>query len=315
VFLAGMTLITILLTATLFNQTVQENSDDIEAFFGRFLSPFRAIGHALNGIFNTASGNGTGFASVVAPFSILSLTALVYGFAEPGFGFNDKSLVLVASLIFGVGAVTYTYSGSQALICRRGHGVPSGVKLFPIGLAVAVLCVLVSRVENFQPGIIYGFIASFAVFGAVTLDRRQMGQLVFIPGIILLGVCILAWFLVDPFRELAQDHKDSWLAAVPEGIAAAIFVGGLEGIFFNMIPLEFMDGKKLWDWNKAAWVGMAGVTAFLFWHVLLNTEDSYFSALQETTPLTAILLIGICMALTLAVWTFFKLRHARGDFA
>ena len=82
-----------------------------------------------------------------------------------------------------------------------------------------------------------------------------------------------------------------------------------------MIPLEFMDGKKLWDWNKAAWVGMAGVTAFLFWHVLLNTEQSYFSALQKTTPLTAVLLIGICMALTFAVWTFFKLRHARGDFA
>jgi len=269
----------------------------------------------LNGIFNTATGNGTGFASVVAPFSILGLTALVYGFAEPGFGFNDKSLVLVASLVFGVGAVTYTYSGSQALLCNRNHGIPSGVKLFPVGLAVAVLCVLVSRVENFQPGIIYGFIASFAVFGAATLDRRQLGQLVFIPGVILLAVCILAWFLVGPFRELAQDHSDSWLAAVPEGVAAAIFVGGLEGIFFNMIPLEFMDGKKLWDWNKAAWVGMASVTAFLFWHVLLNTEDSYFSALQRTTPLTAILLIGICMALTLAVWTFFKLRHARGDFA
>jgi hypothetical protein len=263
----------------------------------------------LNGIFNTATGNG-GFSAMVAPVGILSLTALVYGFAEPGFGFNEKSLVLVASLIFGVGTVTYTYSGSQALLCNRAHGVPSGVKLFPVGLAIAVLFVLVSRLEDFQPGIIYGFIASFAVFGAVALNRQQMGQLVLIPGIALLGICILAWFLVDPFRELAQDHQDSWLAAVPEGIAAAIFVGGLEGIFFNMIPLEFMDGKKLWDWNKAAWVALAGVAAFLFWHVLLNTESSYFSALQKTTPLTAVLLIGICMALTLAVWAFFKLRHA-----
>jgi len=57
---------------------------------------------------------------------------------------------------------------------------------------------------------------------------------------------------------------------------------------------------------------MAGVTAFLFWHVLLNTEKSYFSALQETTPLTAVALLGICAGLTLSVWAFFKLRHARG---
>jgi hypothetical protein len=126
---------------------------------------------------------------------------------------------------------------------------------------------------------------------------------------------VLAWILVDPFRELAQDHPGSWPAAVPEGVAAAIFVGGLEGMFFNMVPLEFMDGKKLWDWNKAAWVAMTGVTAFLFWHVLLNTEDSYFSALQKTTPLTAILLIGICAALTASVWVFFKLRHARAGVA
>ncbi|HSP54529.1 MAG TPA: choice-of-anchor L domain-containing protein [Dehalococcoidia bacterium] len=315
VILAGVTMITILLTATLFNQTVQENSDTIEGFLGRAVSPFRAIGHALSGIFNTATGNGGGFAGVFAPISILGLTALVYGFAEPGFGFNNKSLVLVASLIFGVGAVTYTYSGSQALLCSRGHGVASGVKLFPVGLMVAVAAVIVSRVEDFQPGIIYGFIASFAVFGAVTLDRRQMGQLVFIPGTILLAVCVLAWFLVDPFREFAQDHRGSWLAAVPEGITAAIFVGGLEGLFFNMIPLEFMDGKKLWEWNKAAWVAMAGVSAFLFWHVLLNTESSYFSALQKTTPLTAVLLIGICLTVTVSVWAFFKLRHVRGDFA
>jgi hypothetical protein len=32
--LAGVTLITILITATVFNQTVQENSDAIEGFFG-----------------------------------------------------------------------------------------------------------------------------------------------------------------------------------------------------------------------------------------------------------------------------------------
>ena len=207
VALASLTMITILLSATMFNQTAQENSDDIEAFFDASV-PFRAIGHTLNGIFNTASGNGTGFASVVAPFSILSLTALVYGFAEPGFGFNDKSLVLVASLIFGVGAVTYTYSGSQALLCRRGHGVPSGVKLFPDrprGRRAGRACLARGELPARDHLRVHRLLRRL---GAVTLDRRQMGQLVFIPGIILLGVCILAWFLVDPFRELAQDHKD-----------------------------------------------------------------------------------------------------------
>lgn len=307
--LAAATMVTILLTATMFNQTVQENSDSIERFLGRFLAPLRGAARRLGRVFDALSGSGGGLAAVAGPVAVLALTALVYGFAEPGFGLNDKSFVLVASLVFGVGAVTYTYSGGQALVSSRGHGIPGGVRLFPAGLAIAVVSVLISRVEDFQPGIIYGFIASFAVFGAAALNRRQLGHVVFFPGLGLLVLSVIAWLLVDPFRDLARDHEGSVLAAVPEAVAAAIFVGGLEGLFFNMVPVEFMDGKKLWDWNKAAWAVMTLLTAFLFWHVLLNTEKSYFSALQQAAPLTAVLLLAICAVMTSALWMFFKLRQ------
>ena len=309
--LAGVTLIMILITATLFNQTVQENSDKIGGFFKRLFSPVDGLLRLAGGAMGALSSNGGGIAALMGPLVILGLTGLVYGFAEPGFGLNEKSAVLFVGLVAGVGGVTYTYSGGQALLSRRGYGINAGVKLFPIGLAVAVACVIISRVEDFQPGIIYGFIASFTVVGAASLDRRQTGQIVLIPGLLLLAVCVAAWLLIGPARELSEDC-DGWLSAVPEGIAAALFVGGLEGLFFNMIPLQFMDGKKLWDWNKAAWVGMAGVTAFLFWHVLLNKEKAYFSALQQTTPLTALLIGGICLVLTLAVWLYFRMRTEAG---
>ena len=59
-----------------------------------------------------------------------------------------------------------------------------------------------------------------------------------------------------------------------------------------MIPLEFMDGSSSGTGTRPP-VGMAGVTAFLLARPPEH-EDSYFSALQETTPLTAVLLIGIC---------------------
>jgi hypothetical protein len=248
--------------------------------------------------------------AIAGPLVVLGLAGLIYGFAEPGFGFNNKSLVLFLSLVLGVGAVTYTYSGGQALLTRRGFGLPAGVKLFPIAIGVALLSVFLSRVENFQPGIIYGFIASYVVLSETGLNRRQLGHTVLFPGAALLALCVIAWLLVVPFRDLSQD-SDSWLAGVPEGAAAAVFVGGLEGLFFNMIPLRFMDGHKLWEWSRLAWLAMAGVTAFLFWHVLLNTESAYFSALQETTPATALLLLGICLALTVSVWLFFRLRAGR----
>jgi len=309
IVLAGMTLIVILLTATVFNQTVQENSEDIEAFLSRLFAPFRGLGRMIRGGWEVVSGRRVGAGAFAVPM-VLGLAGLIYGFAEPGFGFNSKSLVLFSSLVIGVGAVTYAYSGGQALLTRRGFGVPAGVKLFPVGLGVAIISVLLSRLENYQPGIIYGFIASYAVLAPVALDRRQSGQTILFPGLALLSLCVIAWLLVGPFRDLSQD-SNSWLAAVPEGAAAAVFVGGLEGLFFNMIPLRFMEGYKLWGWNKAAWLMMAGATGFLFWHVLLNQEKASYSALQQTTPATAVILLGICLAVTLGVWGFFRIRAGR----
>ncbi len=308
--LAGGTLIIILLTSTLFNQTVQENSEEIEGFLSRLFTPFRGVGRVLGQGWNLMNGERPGVAGFAGPLVVLGLAGLIYGFAEPGFGFNDKSLVVFLSLVLGVGAVTYTYSGGQALLTRHRFCLPAGVKLFPIGIGVAIVAVLLSRVEGFQPGIIYGFIASFAILAPVTLDRRQLGHTVLFPGLALLALCVLAWLLVIPFRELSENNS-GWLAAVPEGAAVGVFVAGLEGLFFNMIPLHFMDGHKLWNWNRLAWLAMAGVTAFLFWHVLLNKERSYFSSLQETTVATGVILVGVCVGLTLALWLFFRIRAGR----
>ena len=309
---AGITLVVILLTATLFNQTVQENSEEIEGFVSRLFTPLRGVGRALRGGWEVASGRRQGVGAFVAPVAVLGVAGLVYGFSEPGFGFNSHSLVIFLSLVLGIGAVTYVYGGSQAILTSLGFGVPAGVKLFPIGVGVAVISVLFSRLDGFQPGIIYGFIASYAVLAEVSLDRRQQGQTILFPGLVLLAVCVIAWALVVPFRDLAKDHS-SWMTAVPEAVAAAIFVGGLEGLFFNMVPLRFMDGHKLWGWNKGAWLAMAGVTAFLFWHVLLNKERAYFSSLQETTVATAVVLVGACLAITIVAWLFFRIRAARAE--
>ena len=310
VLLALGVMVIILLSATIFNQTVQENSDDLHNFFGRLLGPFRGIAERSHGAWAHLGEDGGPWAAVLGPLVMLGLAGVIYGFAEPGFGLNNKSLVLFLSIVLGFGIVTYTFNGGQVLMTRTVHRAPAGLRLIPIGIAVAIVSVILSRLENFQPGIIYGFIATFAVLG-VELDRRQSGQVVFVPALGLLAVCVAAWLLLSPARDLSNDHS-GWLAALPEGVAVAVFVAGLEGLFFNMIPLHFMDGHKLWNWNKAAWLAMAGVTSFLFWHVLLNREKSSFSALQETTAATALILVGVCLVLSLSFWLFFRLRAAGG---
>ena len=60
----------------------------------------------------------------------------------------------------------------------------------------------------------------------------------------MMAFAVVAWLLVGVFRDLTDD-SDSWLAAVPEGIAVGVFVGAISGMFVQMIPMRFMDGYKL----------------------------------------------------------------------
>lgn len=305
-----ITLIVILLTATLFNQTVQENEGDINAFFAPMLAPVKGTTGLGAGAWRWIRGERYWLEAIGAPLVLLGLAGLIYGFAEPGFGLNTKSLVVFLSLVLAFGGVTYTYNGAQVVFTQRRLNLPAGIKLFPVGIAVAVLFVLLTRLDGFQPGIIYGFIASYAVMAEATLDRRQEGHTVFFPALVLLTVIVAAWFLVTPARDLGQDHS-GWLAALPEGVLVGIFVGGLEGLFFNMIPLRFMDGYKVWNWSKGFWLLLAGASAFLFWHVLLNKERDSFGAIQETTAATALIVMAVCLTLSFGFWLFFHLRAIR----
>ena len=58
-------------------------------------------------------------------------------------------------------------------------------------------------------------------------------------------------------------------------------------------------------------LGVTGVTAFLFWHILLNAESQSFDTLSETTPVIALLLMGLCFGITLALYLFFRIKNPR----
>jgi hypothetical protein len=253
--------------------------------------------------------DGRGVAGLIAPVVLLALAAILYGLEEPGYGFNEQSVVIFLSFLAAFAVLTYVYDGGQLLV-TNSYGVPGAIRLFPAGIFVALFCIAVTRLFDFHPGIIYGFIAAHTLMGGATLTRDQEGRQILFPAIILLTVCAAAWLLVDPARELATGNDSIW-ASVPEGVAVGIFIGGLEGMFFQMVPIKWMDGHRLFTWSKLAWFAMAGATAFLFWHVLLNAERESFDTLSETTPAIALLLMGICFGLTLALYVFFRVKNGR----
>ena len=244
---------------------------------------------------------------LIGPIGILALAAAVYGIQEPGFGLNDQTLVLMAGFMGAFALQIYVYEGGQKLISER-YGWPSAIKVFPAGLAIAVVCVLATKIEGLSPGLVYGFVAAHAFTGPANLTIEQDGKRVFYPGLALLALGAGAWFLVGPLRDLAND-SESLLATIPEAIAVGLFVSAVQSMFFQMIPIRFMDGHKILRWSKPAWLFMAVLTAFLFWHALLNADRDSIDAVGSTNTIAALVLVLICFLITSATYLFFRVRQ------
>jgi hypothetical protein len=238
---------------------------------------------------------------------ILGLTAVVYGFLSPGFGFDRASLFLLLALVAGIGVLTSVSEGGAVWFSGHRLGVAAGLRVHGGALLAAVTCVLVSRALGFQPGIVYGFIASAVVLGSFALDRRQAGEFAFYPAAAVLGIGVAAWAALGWVRGGGLGGEAGDLA---ESGLAVLSVGGIEGVMFSMVPLAFMDGRAVIEWNRWAWAVLAGAATFLFWQLLVNPNLAYLDAFRESGVKLVLAVAAGFAGVTAATWLYFRMRPA-----
>ena len=100
-------------------------------------------------------------------------------------------------------------------------------------------------------------------------------------------------------RPLA-DADGSWWLVLLQAALVTVFVARIEGLFYAMIPITFMDGATVFEWNKLVWALLFGAATFLFWHLLLNQNDAYLDALRQTRVRIALGLVLLYGGLTVA---------------
>jgi len=300
-------------TSAIFNSTVESNREELERWIAGIRHRLEPITGPIGGFFALFGPVGKGRqASRVRVAAILLLTGLVYGFISPDFGLNGQSVLLFLSLALGLGAVTYINEGGAAIFASRRLHVPAGVRVHIAALVVAIVCVAASRLIEFRPGIVYGFVASTAFLVPAALDRRQEGKVALYPAIVLLAASLGAWLLLDVVRGM-EATGSGWALPFAEALLAVIFVGGLEGVFYNMIPLTFMDGKAVANWSRIAWAVMFGLVTFLFWQLLINPDAGYLDALRQTKVVVVLVLVIFYVVITLVTWSYFRWRVPHGE--
>ncbi len=203
-------------------------------------------------------------------FSLVLLAGSVMGaLLNPRFGPNASSAEgLVATLIaFSVGAVLAWF---VARLFRRYHGYATDTYLqaLPLGLAIAALCVAVSRLSNFEPGYLYGVVVGVSFAGP--LKERQGAHLTAISVGSTMVVAVLAWFLWLPVNALAHRHGTNVAVVVGDDVLGSIFVGGLVGSVISLIPIDFLPGKVIASWHRGVWAAIFFVATFLLIEVELR---------------------------------------------
>jgi len=112
---------------------------------------------------------------------------------------------------------------------------------------IAVASVLVSRLTDFAPGYLYGLLGG-AVFAGV-LERRSEGRAETVTLLAALLVALGAWVAFEPVAHAANAADPNLGILVADSLLACLFIGGIEGMLFSLIPLRFLPGHRVRQWG------------------------------------------------------------------
>jgi hypothetical protein len=217
----------------------------------------------------TTNDEEPGRTSRVGFFVVLVLGAILGGLLDPKFGFNRQSATdlgaTFVSFAFGAGLSWYITK-----VFRQHHKYPTHTYLraLPFGLAIAALCVLISRLTSFEPGYLYGVVVGIAF--AESLEERHNAHLTVISTMSTLAVALIAWFIWIPVNHLSLTHAGNVPLGLLDDVLGSIFVGGLVGTVVGLMPLQFMPGATLLRWRKDVWLIVFFIAIFLLVEVELN---------------------------------------------
>jgi hypothetical protein len=272
--------------AALFNATLEEHYDEVRGWFRlRPRSDAVASGPAWPRFLLLTGG-----------------IAVVGAFLDPGLAFDSASAVLVAGLALAAVTVSLLSAAPGHLYARRRYAEGARLALYPLGLAIAAACVLVSRLTSFEPGYLYGVVAGFGIARELRTDEK--GRLSLATSAAMLAVAGVAFGLRLPVHDAVLDGG-GWPLVLLDTVLAAVFAAGVEANVLGLLPLRSLPGETVYRWSRVVWGAVFGVNVFVFLHALSAAAGTASSGASVTV---AAALFGAFATVSVAFWAWFRFR-------
>lgn len=263
--------------------------------FGPFLS--RAGSWAER---TTAWLNRVTHSSAASSAIMIVLSSIIFGFADPDYGFNLVSVRLTLSIIVGLYVVYYIAPRISGVLIKRRWGLESEISIQPIALVFAIFGVIVGRLLGFSPGFLIGLAIGLELAAnAKTLHKaRSMAVQVSV----IVGLALLAWL---GYSLIALGGESSVWTGLVQDALTTITAEGLTGMLLGLFPLAFFEGKEVWDYSKRLWTGLFMITGTAFALLVLPTAVAP-QKIGESLP-AWLLVLGCFTVVSLGVWLYLKL--------
>jgi len=228
------------------------------------------------------------------------LVSLVIGsfFFEPLTLFSDISMnqsqIFLFTLISVLAAPAFILHELAHKFVAQKYGFWGEFRLIPFGVVLTIISI-VSPFKLVGPGAV--------MISGANITREKNGRISLagpITNFILMGVCLL-FVPVLPFTVSFPGSiiKTPFLVILAQ-LNAIIAV-------FNLLPISVLDGKKIFSWNKTAWVVSIALSG-LFWVITLFGVSLFG---EDISNLIWVLLgISVLIVAGLIYWNFF--REAKG---
>ncbi len=297
--LALLAMLFITFPAQIFNRTLDENYAEIKQIVDRRMPHVGRLVRSTRRYVRV---------SPVRSFLLVYVAGSLIGcFNDPTFGFNATSARTLLSVLLAF-AIGIAVSAGVGWAYRRARGFETRAAphALPVGLAVGIGCVLVSRLTHFEPGYLYGIVVGVAF--TTVMGTREKGHEAGLVSLATLAVSVGAWLLWSAFHSTLAAPGQSFPVLIADTLLASLFVAGIVNTLVGLIPVESMVGHTVFRWHKGAWAALFSVATFVFFDVMLNPAARAGKA--STTPLVVTLsLFAFFGIVSVAFNRYFAYRH------
>lgn len=232
---------------------------------------------------------------------LVGLTALIFGFVDPEYGFDPVSVRMTVSLAIGLFLITYVAAWISGAIARRAWGVETQVTLQPVALLFAVIGVVVARFLEFSPGFLIGLVIGLDLLSRV--DAAVRARVVVLSTSITVGIAVAAWLAFSALAALGSSSP-GWVELLVSDALVATTAEGLTAALASLLPLGFLAGHEVFRHSKPLWAGTFIVVAGLFALIVLPTAAGETAAVEDMA--FWLLVMAIFAVVTLTLWAILQ---------